>query len=615
MHQQSKMAEALEGIDEPPCLDAGTLFVDHLAPDRKLAISVHEPATHSFCSTPDVPINQRASASSKMSSMNANDVNYVSPTKVHRGIDSSSSKRCKEDIDGAMSPESLCRQHRNAADLEYCDDLVVATAIYDESPDESDDGYLPTCVEFDPDSKPASNLTSFYRRIAIAICIAIALIVGAIAFTIKRTSKTGNEMEWIREEIEATIGSPLETLDEPYRKALDWMMYNDPIRHDVGSSTSNLFQRYILTYLYFATSIDGEWGSCAPPKINDDSTCSYVYDDDVANRDGQRWLSYSNECEWAGISCNADAQIESIRMCTYFNNSRVPSFCFHFSTWLTIAILSSIGILCTDSFKLSGTFPGGVLHLTALKVLILSDSNLRGPLPTDIMHRLINLQSFSVETNQFTGSIPQQWFVDTPNKDTGRKLKSLKLGNNFLTGVVPSELPMFESLRELIFSNNQLQGTIPANIGVMKDLTLLAVNGNNLHGSIPSEIANFSNSLVDLTIASNNFTGLVPESLYELSTLIRLDISNNQFNGTLRRKIAIKWPNMKSLDIGNNQLSGTIPSQMKSMTHMKEFFFADNRFTGTIPDGLCQFASARCCQVCCTVNLDECPTNGTNIDP
>ena len=51
-------------------------------------------------------------------------------------------------------------------------------------------------------------------------------------------------------------------------------------------------------------------------------------------------------------------------------------------------------------------------------------------------------------------------------------LGHLELGNNFFTGIIPSELGRIKSLKnKLDLSHNQLSGILPAELGLLVDLS------------------------------------------------------------------------------------------------------------------------------------------------
>ena len=264
-----------------------------------------------------------AASSPKKSSVDM--MQHSSPRRGRYCADTDAANTLKEDSDGnALSSSSSPRrrQQRNMTDLEYCEDLVVATAVYDNmTVDSVEDGYMPTCIEYDPDSKPLEYRNTFYRRMMYAFCIVTAIMIGVIVFAVKRVNGSKNEMEWMRQEIEMQLGFKIEMLDLSYRKALDWMMNEDPRRFELSMMPMDDFgfhQRFILTQFYFGTSIDAVWAFCARPTAAiDDPYCSYrnfvsgvLTSQEI---EGYRWLSDSHTCEWAGVQCNSNQEIEGLR--------------------------------------------------------------------------------------------------------------------------------------------------------------------------------------------------------------------------------------------------------------------------------------------------------------
>ncbi|XP_050258899.1 receptor-like protein EIX2 [Quercus robur] len=65
-------------------------------------------------------------------------------------------------------------------------------------------------------------------------------------------------------------------------------------------------------------------------------------------------------------------------------------------------------------------------------------------------------------------------------------LISLNLSRNLLTGRIPSEIGLLESLNSLDLSKNQLCGGIPSSISQINSLSFLNLSNNNLSGEIPT---------------------------------------------------------------------------------------------------------------------------------
>ena len=196
--------------------------------------------------------------------------------------------------------------------------LAVALAV-DE--DEDVNMYLPSADEYDPDAKPPAYKNRRFRLyafllVATAILGTIRAVLG-ITFTKNKDSTTATPIPYratlgIRETLTPFISEEyFDDVRNPYRKALDWITYHDPTA--TTPDNPRFIQRFILAYFYYATSAKKPWTSnCAPSSSeNESDTCKYEFIrsirpiDDRVNKTGTRWLSKTDECEWAGVQCDA----------------------------------------------------------------------------------------------------------------------------------------------------------------------------------------------------------------------------------------------------------------------------------------------------------------------
>ena len=99
-----------------------------------------------------------------------------------------------------------------------------------------------------------------------------------------------------------------------------------------------------------------------------------------------------------------------------------------------------------------------------------------------------------------------------------RRLESLWLRNNQLSGLIPAELGNLISLTHLFLQNNQLSGSIPMELGNLIILWTLDLSSNRLSGAIPAELGNLS-SLYVLRLNNNQLTSDIPESFVNLVNL------------------------------------------------------------------------------------------------
>ncbi|KAL2513433.1 putative LRR receptor-like serine/threonine-protein kinase [Abeliophyllum distichum] len=162
--------------------------------------------------------------------------------------------------------------------------------------------------------------------------------------------------------------------------------------------------------------------------------------------------------------------------------------------------------------QFSGHLPSTIgLSLQNLEELYLGDNTLTGVIPSSITNASI-LTIISMGPIFLTGAVP--------NFGNLRLLKRLLIGENNLTAESSSlELRFFSSLKNCLYlelievSLNQLNGILPASIGNFSiSLQIFRSFGCHIKGAIPDEIENLS-SLADLYIDSNHLTGFIPRTL------------------------------------------------------------------------------------------------------
>ena len=200
-----------------------------------------------------------------------------------------------------------------------------------------DDAFRPVAVEFDPEAKAAPRRNRpalcFAALIMIMLGVVGILVVAGVTISVRKKGASETEeddlpfrkfiqsyllhvMDFNQTELLLGRGS-----DSPYRKALEWISFQDPLPSTPDEY--NFLQRYWAAYFYFATSAKREWGNCIPPQDDvSPNTCSYVVvlEDlpDNANSypvSGRtRWLSNTTECRWAGIACDGLGQITEINL-------------------------------------------------------------------------------------------------------------------------------------------------------------------------------------------------------------------------------------------------------------------------------------------------------------
>ncbi|CAB9508231.1 leucine Rich Repeat [Seminavis robusta] len=377
-----------------------------------------------------------------------------------------------------------------------------------------------------------------------------------------------------------------EFLLETRRKALDWIVNQDPLQ--LRYDSPNLVQRFLLVLFYYQTTRHKPWKECNPAASPQPSaTSGFCYEpafytgEATSNIWGDQWLSASHECQWAGITCetvqSVDRTVAELRL---FRND------------------------------LNGPLPWEITRLPQLRILGLSSNMLTGVLPPRLLSKRagVALKSLDLSWNQFSGTIPTQW-VPSFLEGNG-KLTSLRLQRNTLTGRIPSELGLLPlkdiiltrntltgsipqeilnqtSLRRLYLGKNDLTGTFPSEIGLLTNLEYLYLNHTHMSGSLPSEIG-LANQLLEMILSNTNMQGTLPKELYTgLNKLEFLYLDGCNFTGTISPSLGL-LTHLISLDVSNNHFHGTIPNEIVALTNLAQLVVNGNQITGTIPISFCR---------------------------
>ena len=121
-------------------------------------------------------------------------------------------------------------------------------------------------------------------------------------------------------------------------------------------------------------------------------------------------------------------------------------------------------------------------------------------------------------------------------------------------------------------------------------VTYISLGNNNLTGTLPSEIGDFS-ELTVLSLWSNQLEGEIPSEIGNLSNLIELDLSPNTFSGEIPQEIC-NLTNLEILWLNQNGLSGNIPLCFQNLTSLRELHligsalppYLSSTYSGDFPD-------------------------------
>lgn len=212
-----------------------------------------------------------------------------------------------------------------------------------------------------------------------------------------------------------------------------------------------------------------------------------------------------------------------------------------------------------------------------LEQIHIGENHLTGTIPSSIQ-QLSRLSVFNLSHNEIGGKIP-------PEIGKLANLTYLNLEWNIFNGSIPSTLGRLQKLERLYLGKNKLRGSIPTEIGGIQRLGLLSLSQNKLSGQIPHSLGQLK-QLRELYLDQNNLSGNISPNIGDCLRLEVLDLSNNRFNGNIPRTVA-GLPNLQFFfNLSSNLLEGPLPLEISKMTMVQEINVAVNRLTGSVPSEL-----------------------------
>jgi hypothetical protein len=179
-------------------------------------------------------------------------------------------------------------------------------------------------------------------------------------------------------------------------------------------------------------------------------------------------------------------------------------------------------------------------------------------------------------------SVCDGWYGLACNDDDRVSVLDLSLQN--MTGPIPSELGIMESLDFVFMFSNKLTGTLPAELGNLGDADFFYLNDNLLTGTLSSDLSGLLDA-DELFLQNNMFTGSIPESFGSLVDLVNLRLDGNQLSGMIPSGFS-RLKRLQQLYLNNNRLQKAIPTQLGGIISLKRLLLNDNELTGQVPSEL-----------------------------
>ncbi|XP_039046062.1 receptor-like protein EIX2 [Hibiscus syriacus] len=210
----------------------------------------------------------------------------------------------------------------------------------------------------------------------------------------------------------------------------------------------------------------------------------------------------------------------------------------------------------------SNQLTGRITYLNVGNIVDLCSNRFFGPLPRLLSNRFSGpLEYLSLSRNLFSGSLYE--FVCNSSMTS---MKVLLIDTNFLSGGIPDCWNLGQELKLLNLGNNNLTGKIPSSLGD-KSLEMLNLRNNSMLGELPSTLQNCTN-LVVLDLSKNHFSGRIPAWIGDkLSKLVVLSLRSNNFDGHIPHTNCT-LQSLQNLDLGHNNISGAIPKCFRHLSAM-----------------------------------------------
>ncbi|CBI23410.3 unnamed protein product, partial [Vitis vinifera] len=244
--------------------------------------------------------------------------------------------------------------------------------------------------------------------------------------------------------------------------------------------------------------------------------------------------------------------------------------------------LKSLSHLSIDGNLFSSQIPISLGGLSSLSYLNIRENFFNGIMSEKHLANLTSLEELDASLNLLTLQVSSNWTPPFQLTRLELELMRLKLGNNNLTGHIPSSMV-------LILSDCGLDSINPLPVVNFSSLTVLDLSENQFVSPTFDWFSSLGSlASLDLTLKvsdflSNNFNGILPVSIRNLTSLVAVDLSNNALEGEIPRSLG-EHCNLQRLDfyldMSGNSLKGIVSGKhFANLTRLKYLHASSNSFT------------------------------------
>ncbi|CAI9782359.1 unnamed protein product [Fraxinus pennsylvanica] len=272
----------------------------------------------------------------------------------------------------------------------------------------------------------------------------------------------------------------------------------------------------------------------------DDNNLSTTVPDFFANFSNLTSLSLSN-CSLEGFFPNKIFQVPTLLNLDLSYNILLKGTLPQFPRAISLRNM----VLCYTNF--SGSLPDSISNLVMLSRIDLSNCKFSGKIPSTITN-LTEVVYLDFSNNNFSGLIPPF--------HKSKKLTHINLSHNRLAG--PLSYAHFQGMSNLYYinlGNNLLTGNLPSALFVLPSLRSLLLLNNQLDGQIEELPNPAASQLCNLDLSSNKLEGPIPKFFFKFEHLTSLSLSFNFFSGTFELEMIKESRHLRSLEVSSNNLS------------------------------------------------------------